>query len=135
MTIVQESSVVALGINLIQRDGGTQPRAKIHPLTVVEYAQDLEAGANFPPVVVFDDGTNYWLADGYHRVEAALSIGLTQIVAIVRHGTKREAVLYSVGANAKHGLRRSQADKRRSVMLLLEDEEWSQWSDSFGKLR
>ena len=33
--------------------------------------------------------------------------------------------LHSVGANATHGLRRSNADKRRAVVLLLEDEEWS----------
>ena len=35
----------------------------------------------------------------------------------------------SVGANAEHGLRRSNADKRRAVMRLLEDEEWGKWSD------
>jgi hypothetical protein len=45
----------------------------------------------------------------------------------VRQGTRRDAVLYSVGANAKHGLRRSVADKRRAVETLLKDEEWRQF--------
>jgi hypothetical protein len=39
------------------------------------------------------------------------------------------AVLYSVGANAAHGVQRSNADKRRAVETLLRDTEWSQSSD------
>jgi len=37
--------------------------------------------------------------------------------------------LHSVGANAKHGLRRSNKDKRKAVTTLLLDEQWCQWSD------
>jgi DNA-binding transcriptional regulator YiaG len=47
----------------------------------------------------------------------------------VRQGTRRDAVLFSVGANADHGLRRTNADKRRAVEVLLRDEEWKQWND------
>jgi len=47
----------------------------------------------------------------------------------VKQGTERDAILYSVGANATHGMRRTNADKRRAVMRLLEDEEWGKWSD------
>lgn len=36
---------------------------------------------------------------------------------------------YSVGANATHGLRRTNADKRRAVETLLRDEEWGAKSD------
>ena len=49
--------------------------------------------------------------------------------AEIRRGTQRDAVLYSVGANSDHGLRRTNEDKRRAVLRLLEDEEWGQWSD------
>lgn len=121
--------VVRVAISLIRRDGGTQPRAAINHQTVIEYAQDMKDGAQFPPVVVFYDGVDYWLSDGFHRVEAAYSIGLSEIAASVRQGTRRDAVLYSVGANATHGLRRSNTDKRRAVMTLLADEEWGKWSD------
>ena len=38
-------------------------------------------------------------------------------------------MLFSVGANATHGLRRTNDDKRRAVLTLLSDAEWSQWSD------
>ena len=47
----------------------------------------------------------------------------------MRQGGLRDAILHSAGANAAHGLRRSNADKRRAVLMLLEDVEWSQWSD------
>lgn len=39
-------------------------------------------------------------------------------------------MLFSVGANAAHGLRRTNEDKRRAVTTLLSDPEWSAWSDS-----
>ena len=126
---IQEPEVIRVAISLIRRDGGTQPRAAINHQTVTEYACDMKEGAQFPPVVVFYDGTCYWLSDGFHRVEAAWSIGLSEIAASVRQGTRRDAVLYSVGVNATHGLRRTSADKRRAIMTLLEDGEWSQWSD------
>ncbi len=58
-----------------------------------------------------------------------LSDRLNEIAVEVRQGTQRDAVLYSCGANATHGLRRTNADKRRAVLRLLEDSEWSQWSD------
>src|SRR4051812_28954917 len=34
----------------------------------------------------------------------------------------------AAGANSSHGLRRTNEDKRRAVLTLLNDEEWSQWS-------
>lgn len=40
----------------------------------------------------------------------------------MRQGGLRDAILHSVGANATHGLRRTSADKRRAVAILLEDE-------------
>src|ERR1700722_14805947 len=46
---------------------------------------------------------------------------------VIRQGTRRDAVLFSVGANASHGLRRTNDDKRRAVMTLLSDSEWRKW--------
>jgi hypothetical protein len=34
-----------------------------------------------------------------------------------------------VGANSNHGKRRTNADKRKAVLTLLEDEQWAKWSD------
>jgi hypothetical protein len=124
-----ENIPINIPINKIKTDGGTQPRAQLDFITIGEYAEAMKSGDDFPPIVVFYDGEVYWLADGFHRLEGARQAGLAEIRADVRQGTLREAILYSTGANASHGLRRSNDDKRRAVLRLLEDSEWTQWSD------
>lgn len=113
----------------IRIDGGTQPRAKLDEPTVADYAAALADGASLPPVIVFHDGSEYWLADGFHRYHAHRRVGRDEIAADVHNGTRRDAVLFAVGANDTHGLRRSNEDKRRAVQTLLADAEWAQWSD------
>lgn len=118
-----------LSLSKIRTDGGTQSRAKLDEEWVRELAGHLDDGADLPPVVVFYDGHDHWLADGFHRVRGYVIAGRTEIPVDVRQGAKRDAVLFSVGANATHGLRRSNADKRRAVEVLLRDEEWQKWTD------
>ena len=113
----------------IRTDGGTQPRASMNLDTITEYAEDMRAGAKFPPVVVYHDGKVNWLADGFHRVAAAKMAGQVEIEVEIRQGTQRNAILHSVGANGTHGMRRTNEDKRRAVLRLLEDEEWRRLSD------
>lgn len=123
-----------LPISIIRTDGGTQARAKIHHPTVIEYAQGLQLGHHFPPIIVFFDSTNYWLVDGFHRLEAARYLNYLEIEVELKLGDLRQAILYAVGANATHGLRRTPADKQHAVKLLLEDSEWGKWSDrAIGK--
>lgn len=114
---------------LIRLDLVTQPRAQIDSKIIAEYREAMAAGTQFPSVVVFYDGQDYWLADGYHRIYAAQALGREEVEADVRQGSQRRAILYSVGANADHGVRRTNADKRKSVETLLHDPEWAKWSD------
>lgn len=113
----------------IRINGGTQSRASIDKQVVGDYADAILAGDTFPPLVVYHDGANYWLADGFHRYEAYARAKIDQVAADVRQGTQRDAILFSVSANAVHGLRRTNDDKRRAVLTLLNDKEWSKWSD------
>lgn len=118
-----------LKINDIRLDGGTQPRAMTSEAIVFSYAEDLLNGDKFPDVVIYYDGVDYWIADGYHRVLAHKKANLDVINADVRQGTRRDAIFHSVGANAQHGYRRSNDDKRRAVLRLLNDPLWGNWSD------
>lgn len=118
-----------LALASIRTDGGTQPRAELSADAVNAYREEMEAGAKFPALVVFHDGETHWLADGFHRFHAAKALGVAKIDVEVRQGTQREAVLFSVGANATHGIPRTNADKRRAVECLLRDEEWGAKSD------
>lgn len=120
-----------LQLHEIRRDGGTQPRAKIDLAHVKRLVEQIEDGHPLEPLVCFYDGENYWLADGFHRFLAYREAGEEAIAAVVHQGTRRDAVLYAVGANADHkpALPRSREDKRRAVQTLLQDPEWSQWSN------
>jgi hypothetical protein len=121
-----------VNIAAIRIDGATQSREVLRDDVVDEYADQMRAdGAVFPPVVVFYDGTDYFLADGFHRVAAAKKNGAAEIACIIKQGDRRDAILYSVGANADHGLRRTNADKRRAIGILLRDPEWSKRSDNW----
>lgn len=122
-------SIYELDISNIRIDGGTQPRAELNYEVINDYAQQMQEGVHFPPVIVFYDGTDYWLADGFHRYHATKQLCKETIEAEVKQGTRRDAILHSVGANATHGLRRTNADKRRSVETLLRDSEWNNWSN------
>lgn len=118
-----------LNISEIRIDGKTQSRVEMNNDVIAEYAAAIQDGAEFPPITVFFDGSSYWLADGFHRLWAHKRAEKNLIKAEVIRGTQRDAILYSVSANASHGLRRSNADKRKAVMTLLEDSEWAKWSD------
>lgn len=119
-----------LRLDKIRLDGGTQMRVGPRNQEAVrEYADALQEGLTLPPVTVFFDGRDYWLADGFHRHSAHLLIDWKEIDADVREGEKRDAILHAVGANASHGLRRTNADKRRAVEALLKDDEWVKWSN------
>jgi len=118
-----------LKLDDIRIDGGTQPRVAIDQGIVDEYAEKYGEGVDLKPVIVFFDGATYWLADGFHRYWARKRINREVVSAEVHQGTQRDAVLYSVGANATHGLRRTNADKRKAVLTMLEDDEWSRWTD------
>lgn len=109
----------AIQIDLIRMDGGTQPRQGIDWEVAYEYGDLMADGVKLPPVTVFYDGSEYWLADGFHRVHAAKSQDIPEITADVLQGTLEDAQWYSFGANKSHGLMRSNDDKQRAVQAAL----------------
>ena len=119
-----------INIKTIRIDGGTQSRVEINNEIVTEYAQAIQSGAEFPAVVVFNDGVDNWLADGFHRFHAHNQAGKASIAADVRMGSLRDAKLFSFGANGKHGQRPNQADRRKAIDSMLSDAEWVLWSNN-----
>ena len=117
-----------LAINKITTDPELQPRTALDADTAADYGEAIRAGAQFPPLTVFFDGETYWLGDGFHRHYAYTMLGARQVPVLVLKGTRRDALLFSCGANATHGLRRSNQDKRRAVHTLLADSQWKRWS-------
>lgn len=127
------AAIKDLPLTKIRPDGGTQTRAGLNQETIDEYAVAMLAGAEFPPVVVFRDAKGeHWIADGFHRYYAAKAKGVERktLKAEIRDGSQRDALLYALGANRSHGLRRTNADKRKAIDAFLHDSEWVAWTDS-----
>ena len=89
--------------------------------TVDQYAEAMLEGAVFPPIIVYSDGENYFLADGFHRVLAAEKLGWREIDAEVRDGGRQDAIWYALAANKIHGLRMSRADVRQAIKRALQE--------------
>jgi ParB-like chromosome segregation protein Spo0J len=113
----------------IRIDGGTQARDQLNQETVAEYAEKMRDGEVFPPVTVFFDGSDYWLADGFHRYFATKANAKTSIDADVENGTQQEAKKYSWKANGKRGLRLNHDDYRNIILAMLQDIEAKEWSN------
>lgn len=119
-----------LNILTIRTDGGTQPRLKLDQGLVKDYAEKMRDGAVFPPVVVFNDGSENWLADGFTRYFATKANGGTSIEAEVRQGTLREAKMYAWKANNKQGRPLTGNDIRGILFIMFADEEYTTWSNN-----
>jgi len=117
-----------LKIELIDIYGGTQARVATNDEAISSYADAMNEGADFPPIIVFYDGTKYWLADGFHRFLAAQRNEFETIRAEVHTGARTEALKLALGANSTNGIYRSSADKRNAVEIALE--EWPEMSNS-----
>lgn len=65
------------------------PEAHLDAARVERYARTLDA---LPPVVVVDTPEGLLLDDGYHRVAASRRLGLEEVEAEVRTGTRRDAL-------------------------------------------
>lgn len=114
---------LVLKISEIILDNAIQPRSRINYAVVEKYAEAMQMGAQFPPVIAFYDGSKYWLADGFHRIQAKQAIGKHKILASVIFGARREAILYSVGANRTHGLSLCNIDTHKFFDKILYDDE------------
>jgi hypothetical protein len=104
----------------IVTNSGTQTRADLDPAVCDEYREHYLAGDTFPPLDVFRIASKFVLVDGFHRLRAASSAGLSEIDCAVHTGTLLEALKFALGANQRHGLRRTNADKRRAVEMSLQ---------------
>jgi phage N-6-adenine-methyltransferase len=114
-------STDTLEVSAIRMDGGTQMRESLDQATVERYAEHYTDGVEFPSVVVFYDGQVYWLADGFHRVHAAITAKMEAINADIRSGDRMAAIRYALSANAANGRPRSNGDMRRAYMVAVEN--------------
>jgi len=119
-----------LNLLAIRLDGGTQARLELNQDTVAEYAERMRDGEEFPLITVFYDGTDHWLADGFHRYFATKNNDQASIEVEIIEGTLQDAILHSYGANAKRGLAMTSADNRSVISSMLSHETFGKWSNA-----
>jgi hypothetical protein len=112
-------------IEELHLDERLQARASLDQSVVDEYAEAYRAKADMPPVDVYVVDGRKLVVDGWHRIAGArLADGERAYVRAVTVGTGTidQAIWHALAANRTHGLRRSNADKRRAVWLALESQ-------------
>jgi hypothetical protein len=119
--------VIELATDNILASAATQVRKKLDKDTIDQYTEALKNGAIFPPLVVFaeHESDRYILADGFHRHHAYVNAEVDKCEVEVHEGSLHEALLWALGSNDEHGLRRTNADKRNAVEMALKDPEIS----------
>ena len=113
-------------------DAGTQARVRTDIKTCQSYIESMKDGVEFPPLDVFNDGTSpkYVLGDGFHRLQSHCSFRPNEPIKCRVHlGTVSDAIIFAAGANATHGFRRSNEDKRKAVKMILLEPQCVTWSD------
>lgn len=115
-------------IDKIEATKATQIRTKLHKDIILAYEEDIKCGAIMPPLIVFAESGSerYILADGFHRLLAAVNADMHEVDIELHEGGMLEALMCALGANAGHGLRRTNADKTNAVKIALKSPAISQ---------
>jgi uncharacterized protein YerC len=119
-----------IDLSSIRIDGDTQARLSVNQQIVEQYAEHMRDGDQFPPVIVFHDGEDYWLADGFHRYFATKGNGHESIEADIKEGTLEDAQLFAYGANSRRGLSMTSEDNRNIITKMLNHSVWSKWTNA-----
>ena len=96
---------------------------KINEETISLYAEQMateEEMKKFPAVEIYYDGTKYWLADGHHRRAAAEKAGHNKVWAVVKSGTRNDALWGAILGNGKQGFGLTKKDRNRAILLSVE---------------
>lgn len=113
---------------ILKHTNEVKPRS-INFEVVDTYHDAMQAGAKFPPIDVFYDGTDYWLADGFHRARAADQADLEEIDCTIHQGTRDDAQWFGFGANKANGMYWSKDDRQESAKTAVHHPRFSQLSD------
>ncbi len=115
-----------ISLSAIILDPALQQRTRLDQELIEELAEGYKGQADIPPPHVFapSGSKEYWLAAGFHRINAALLAELKGLEVEIHEGDWNEALLFACGSNRGHGSRPSQADKRRAVRSLLTNKRW-----------
>ena len=119
----EQEHIEEISLANVYLDRETQVRATVSEETIQRYADAMEneeCRDKFPPIILYrDNDDTLWLADGHHRVMAAIRRKFQSIHAIIRKGTKADAIWEAAKANSRNGLQFGRSDVCRAIRMIL----------------
>ena len=118
-------------------DHSLQVRGGIDPVKIERYRKIMKDNGEdgkigtMDPITVFyetDDGPR-WIADGFHRIEAAVAEKAETIPTLYRQGTKSRALRFALGENGHHGAPMTNAEKRHAAEMAVLDADLGEMKD------
>jgi hypothetical protein len=108
-------------LSRIHKDPAYQVRSKLDVVNVERLRRAYESGRSVTPitVAVIEGQANPVLIDGWHRVEAMLSLGWAEAEAVVVEATAQEAKWLAASANLNHGLPLKKAEQRKAFKAFI----------------
>jgi len=107
-----------INIDEISTSTETQIRVTMNIDQIEHYAERMQEGDTFPPVLIFKVGNEYILADGFHRIAAAKQLGLKKISCSVEgDGDAIDIVRAAIHGNTIHGLPMTKQDRLKAINL------------------
>jgi hypothetical protein len=98
-------------------------QARFRPLEdsrVEEYAEAMRRGDTFPPVLAYGKPDALVVADGNHRLDAALKANVTlKVYRLTADASTLMAIMYE--RNAKHGLLTTEEERVHQALTLLDN--------------
>lgn len=100
--------------DIYTRARGTPWWAHVHV-----YAEEMKAGAKFPPIIVGQLDDQLIVVDGYHRYLATKKLGIEYIQGTLKkYKSMADLLVDAVAANNHHGIRYTPQDKSHIADLL-----------------
>ena len=116
--------MVEMSVESIEMDPAIQIRDSNHGETIERYMDSFD---QLPPIDVFETPDGVFVADGFHRLAAAIRLGRLTIEVTVHQGTYNDAAEFAVTANVRNGDPLTRAERHRGIRRLkqIHGEEWS----------
>lgn len=113
----------------IKVESWLQPRDALDIEAIADYTRIFKEckESPFPPWRVFLIDGKHYLTRGFHRMAAAKTANRSTHICEVVKGTRQEALVDAASSNADNGVRRTNKDKRRAVLMLLTGTNAPQW--------
>lgn len=113
-----------VSIEKVVIEDSISPRSGLDDELIAQLEEVLNEKGWLPPLTAFQMGGRLVLADGLHRLLAHQRHGSTHVQIERHHGPLREAELFALFANTRHGRRLSREEVRASIRKWLNDDEF-----------